>query len=370
MSEQNPCAEVEYVVRNVGYPGQIAECKPFGNGHINDTFAVVCRADNGSETRYVLQRINHDIFKNPVQVMNNVVYITEFLREKLSAAGQDPERGTISYLRMPGGGYCFRDAIGSYWRSYRFIEDAVSFDTVQCPEDFYQSAVAFGRFQQLLADFDASHLTETIPDFHNTPVRYERFRHAVRQNACGRAASVQKEIAFVTGRTAFMHTLTDQLEHGELPLRVTHNDTKLNNVLFDKNTRKAICVIDLDTVMPGLSVYDFGDSIRFGATTAAEDEPDLSRVHFDLGLFELYAKGYLDGCGGSLTRTERAMMPEGAKMMTLECGMRFLTDYLEGDHYFKISRPEQNLDRAHTQFKLVADMEACWGEMHRIVEKY
>ena len=167
-----------------------------------------------------------------------------------------------------------------------------------------------------------------------------------------------------------MHTVTDLLQKNEIPLRVTHNDTKLNNVLFDQKTRKAICVIELDTVMPGLSVYDFGDSIRFGATTAAEDEPDLSKVNFDLNLFELYTKGYLEGCNGSLTQTERAMMPEGAKMMTLECGMRFLTDYLEGDHYFKISRPNQNLDRAHTQFKLVADMEACWDEMHHIVEQY
>lgn len=370
MSERNPCAEVEYVVRNVGYPGQVIDCKPFGDGHINDTFAVVCRNDDGSETRYVLQRINHEIFKDPAKVMENVVYITEFLRGKIIAAGEDPDRGTISYLQMPGGGYCFRDAIGSYWRSYRFIEDAISFDTVQCPEDFYQSAVAFGRFQQLLSDFDASHLTETIPDFHNTPVRYERFCHAVEQDACGRAKSVEKEIAFVHERAEFMHTLTDLLKNGEIPLRVTHNDTKLNNVLFDQNTRKAICVIDLDTVMPGLSVYDFGDSIRFGATTAAEDEPDLSKVNFDLNLFELYTKGYLEGCCGSLTEMERRMMPEGAKMMTLECGMRFLTDYLEGDHYFKTSRPGQNLDRTHTQFKLVADMEACWDEMHRIVEKY
>ncbi|MDD6175406.1 MAG: aminoglycoside phosphotransferase family protein [Firmicutes bacterium] len=370
MTGTNPCAEVEYVVRKVGYPGRVEECRPFGDGHINDTFAVRCRDESGAETRYVLQRINHEIFKDPVQVMDNVVYITEFLRGRLLAAGEDPDRGTISYLRMPGGGYCYRDSIGSYWRSYRFIENAVSFDTVQCPEDFYQSAVAFGRFQRLLADFDASHLTETIPDFHNTPVRYERFCHAVEQDACGRAESVRQEIEFVRSRAPFMSVLTDLLKSGGLPLRVTHNDTKLNNVLFDKDTRKAICVIDLDTVMPGLSVYDFGDSIRFGATTAAEDEPDLSRVNFDRNLFELYTKGYLEGCGGSLTETERRMMPEGAKMMTLECGMRFLTDYLEGDHYFKISRPQQNLDRARTQFKLVSDMESCWDEMHRIVEKY
>ena len=230
--------------------------------------------------------------------------------------------------------------------------------------------MAFGRFQGLLADYPAETLHETIQDFHNTVKRLDTFKKAVEADGCGRAAQVQEEIQFVLDREALAHKLCDMQAEGKLPLRVTHNDTKLNNIMIDDETRKAICVIDLDTVMPGLSVNDFGDSIRFGASTGAEDEPDLSKVSCSMELFELYTKGFVEGCKGSLTEEELDMLPVGAMTMTYECGMRFLTDYLEGDHYFKIHREGHNLDRCRTQFKLVKDMEEKWNQMNEIVNKY
>jgi len=243
-------------------------------------------------------------------------------------------------------------------------------DKAESPEQFYKSAVAFGRFQSLLSDYPAHTLHETIPDFHNTPDRLRKFREAVERDAFGRAGDVRDEILFCNTREAFIHTLADAEKAGELPLRVTHNDTKLNNIMFDSATGEPICVVDLDTVMPGYSVNDFGDSIRFGATTADEDERDLSKVNLDLNLYELYTKGFIEGCGGKLEPKELSLLPAGAKMITLECGMRFLTDYLEGDNYFRIHRPGQNLDRCRTQFKLVADMEKHWDEMAAVVEKF
>ena len=231
------------------------------------------------------------------------------------------------------------------------------------PEDFYESAVAFGHFQRLLADYPAETLYETIEGFHDTKARFRTFKNAVEKDVCGRAASVQKEIDFVLAHEDVANVFGNLQEKGEIPLRVTHNDTKLNNIMIDNVTRKGICVIDLDTVMPGLAMNDFGDSIRFGASTAAEDETDLSKVSCSMELYELYVRGFLEGCAGSLTQKEIELLPMGAKVMTYECGMRFLTDYLEGDHYFKIHRENHNLDRARTQFKLVEDMEAKWDTM-------
>ena len=238
------------------------------------------------------------------------------------------------------------------------------------PEDFYESALAFGNFQRLLADYPADTLHETIRGFHDTRARFEVFRQAVEKDVCGRADSVQKEIEFVLAREDVANVFGKLQENGEVPLRVTHNDTKLNNIMIDKATGKGICVIDLDTVMPGLAMNDFGDSIRFGASTAAEDEQDLTKVSCSMDLFEIYVKGFLEGCGGSLTPREVELLPMGAKVMTYECGMRFLTDYLEGDHYFKIHREGHNLDRARTQFKLVEDMENKWDTMMEIVRRY
>ena len=257
---------------------------------------------------------------------------------------------------------------GEFWRVYDFVEDSICLQQAETPEDFYESAVAFGSFQQQLKDFPAATLHETIPNFHNTADRYRIFKGAISADKAGRAKDVQAEIDFALAREAEAGTLVRLLAEGKLPLRVTHNDTKLNNVMLNAKTRKSLCVIDLDTVMPGLSLYDFGDSIRFGAASAEEDEQDLSKVEMRLDLFETYTKGFLGACPG-LTELERELLPLGAKLMTLECGVRFLTDYLDGDHYFAIHRPGQNLDRARTQFKLVADMEAKWQQMHEIVQE-
>ena len=264
----------------------------------------------------------------------------------------------------------FVDSEGEYWRSYKFITGATSYDQVEKPDDFYQSAVSFGNFQRLLADYPADTLHETIKGFHDTKARFEVFKKAVEADVCGRAAFVKDEIDFVLAHEDVANILGDMQAKGELPLRVTHNDTKLNNIMIDDKTGKGICVIDLDTVMPGLAVNDFGDSIRFGASTAAEDEQDLSKVSCDMDLFDIYTKGFVEGCDGKLTAKEIEMLPVGAKVMTFECGMRFLTDYLEGDHYFKIHREGHNLDRCRTQFKLVKDMEEKWDTMNAIVAKY
>ena len=314
--------------------------------------------------------MNKNIFLNPEELMDNVSGVTAWLRKKILADGGDVERETLNLVNTRDGRPFYKDSCGEYWRAYLFIEDATSFDQVENDDDFYQSAVAFGHFQRLLSDYPAATLHETIKDFHNTTDRLRKFKEAIINDVCGRAAEVKPEIQFVLEREKLAHILCDLQKNGEIPLRVTHNDTKLNNILIDNKTGKAICVIDLDTVMPGLSVNDFGDSIRFGASTAAEDEKDLSKVFFDMHLYELYVKGFIEGCGGALTEIEKDMLPVGAMVMTFECGMRFLTDYLEGDHYFKIHREGHNLDRCRTQFKLVKDMEEKLQQMKDIVKKY
>ena len=358
------------VAESFRFAGKITEMSPYGSGHINDTFMLTCELEDGSNKHYILQRMNDDIFRNPKELMENVVNVTTFLRKKIIAAGGDPERETLNIILTKDGASYLQDETGDYWRSYVFIDDATCFDLVEKPEDFYNSAVAFGHFQQLLADYPAATLHETIKNFHNTVDRFHNFLKAVEEDVVGRAKDVQAEIEFVKVREADCHIICDALANGEIPLRVTHNDTKLNNVMIDNKTGKGLCVIDLDTVMPGSALYDYGDSIRFGASTAAEDEQNLDLVSCDMNLFEIYTKGYTEGCAGSLTEKEIRLMPMGAKLMTLECGMRFLADHLQNDIYFKIHRENHNLDRARTQFKLVADMEAKWDQMNAIVEKY
>lgn len=360
----------EKVAMQFALEGELKELSVFGNGHINDTLRATCELADGRTKRYIVQRMNDGIFKNPDELMENVMSVTSFLRKKIIAAGGDPDRETLNVIPTKDGKNYLTDENGDFWRCYIFIEDATSFDQVEKPEDFYNSAVAFGNFQRLLADYPAATLHETIKNFHNTVSRFADFKKAVEEDVAGRARDVQKEIQFVLDREADCHVICDALAKGELPLRVTHNDTKLNNIMIDNRTGKGLCVIDLDTVMPGSSLYDYGDSIRFGASTGAEDEQNLDLIWCDLELFEIYTKGYVEGCGGSLTETEIRMMPMGAKLMTLECGMRFLADHLQNDIYYKIHRENHNLDRARTQFKLVADMEAKWNEMNAIVEKY
>lgn len=360
---------IKEVVGAFSFDGVFKEGIPFGSGHINDTFRLTFSRD-GSDRRYILQRMNKSIFTKPVELMENISGVTGWLKKKIQEAGGDVERETLNLLETRSGMPYYVDSQGDYWRVYVFIENATCFDLVENDNDFYQSAVAFGHFQRLLADYPAETLHETIVNFHNTVDRFRKFKAAVEADVCGRAESVKKEIQFVLDREALAHTLCDLQEQKKLPLRVTHNDTKLNNIMIDDATGKAICVIDLDTVMPGLSVNDFGDSIRFGASTGAEDEQDLSKVSCDLHLYEVYVKGFIEGCAGALTDLEMEMLPMGAILMTFECGMRFLTDYLEGDHYFKIHREGHNLDRCRTQFKLVSDMEEKLPQMKAIVEKY
>lgn len=337
---------------------EVVSCELYGNGHINDTYLVTC-----TDKRYILQRINQNVFKEPEQVMHNIEKVTCFLKDKL-----DDPRKVLTLVQTKNKSNYYKDSLGNYWRLYNFVEDSICLDLPENNNDFYQAAVAFGQFQRNLNDFNVNVLFETIPNFHNTPDRYMKFLDAVEKDVCNRVKDVQKEIEFVKERKEFYNILHQKNLEGILPLRVTHNDTKINNVMLDKDTREPLCVIDLDTIMPGFSVTDFGDSIRFGASTAAEDEKDLDKVWMNLELFEIYAKGFIEGCGGLLTNEEILLLPEGAKMMTIECGMRFLTDYLQGDTYFKTSYKDHNLDRCRTQLKLVYDMEKKWSQMKQIIQ--
>ena len=349
--------------------GIMLEAKPYGNGHINDTKYILMESD-GEKHEYILQKINKNVFKKPDELMENYVGVTSFLREIIIKNGGDPERETINVIKARDGLNYHIDEDGEYWRLCKFVNNSMSYDKVEKPEQFYDSAVAFGNFQYLLKDYPAETLYETIVNFHNTPDRFRQLMDAVSADKCGRLAEVSAEVEFAKAREEFCGTLERAHKEGKLPLKVTHNDTKLNNILFDKTTGETLCVVDLDTIMPGYSVNDFGDSIRFGATTALEDETDLTKVNFDINLYELYVKGFIEGAKGGLTAGEIEMLPIGAIMMTLECGMRFLTDYLSGDTYFKISREKHNLDRARNQFKLVSDMEKVLPEMRAIVKKY
>ena len=339
--------------------GAALSCEPYGNGHINATYLV-----KTDEEQYILQRINHHIFQDVPGLMRNVERVTAFLAEK------DPDPRHSLHLVPAKDGAAYVEAEGEFYRMYDFVHDSICLDAPETDEDFYQSAVAFGSFQRQLADFPANELSETIPRFHDTPNRYRALRAAIEKDALGRAASCREEIEFALAREADAAVMINLLAAGELPLRVTHNDTKLNNVMLDAKTRKPLCVIDLDTVMPGLAANDFGDSIRFGANTGAEDEKDLKKISLSLARYEAFARGFLEACGKALTPKEIETLPWGAKLMTLECGVRFLTDYLEGDTYFRIHRPEHNLDRTRTQFALVADMEKKWTQMCDIVKEF
>jgi Ser/Thr protein kinase RdoA (MazF antagonist) len=338
-------------------------------GHINDTYVVCYQADDAVR-QYILQRINHQVFTHPEQVMQNIEAVTAHLRQKIAAYGGDTARETLNLVPATQGGTLHRVPDGGYWRAYLDIENARTYNVAENLDQVYQAARAFGNFMSLLSDFPAEQLHETIPNFHHTPKRFEALKEAVERDVVGRAGAVVEEIDFAMQRAEKVAILIDLLECGELPARITHNDTKLNNVMIDDVTGEGICVIDLDTVMPGLSLYDFGDAIRAGANPAAEDEQDLSKVVFDLAVFDRYTQGYVSATRGSLTPTELDYLPFSAILMTFECGIRFLTDHLQGDTYFKIHREGQNLDRCRTQFKLVADMEEAYEQMVAIVGTY
>ena len=344
------------ILSNFWLDSNPVSCEIFGCGHVNKTYLVITETGH----RYTLQKIG-PAFKDVHALQDNIAAVCKHLHTKT-----DEKHGALTLIPTTEGDDHYHDPKGGTWRIYEFIEDGICLEAPETPMDFYQAAIAFGTFQQQLNDFPADSLHETIPLFHNTPNRYKLFREVLAADPLGRAKDVQAEIDFVLAREEKASRLIAMLEAGDLPLRVTHNDTKLNNVMFRASDRTPLCVMDLDTTMPGLSAYDYGDAIRYGASTAAEDEKDLNKVWMDLELFRLFTKGFLEACPG-LTDKEKEVLPLGAYTMTLECGMRFLTDHIDGDNYFSIHRDNQNLDRARTQFKLVADMEDKWEEMARIV---
>lgn len=355
------------------FRGKVCDIKPCGNGHINHTF-IVASDESGIRRRYILQVLNTDIFRDPDGVMENIVRVTEHIRAGLRAQGGDTERGCLRVVRSSdahatgASAYRYIDRDGRFWRAYDFVEHTVCRLTMDSPDTFRTVGWAFGHFQHQLSDFDASCLHDSIPDFHNTKKRYATFLETVARDPAGRAAQAQEEIDFLKARGERCSLIVDDLATGRLPLRVTHNDTKLSNILLDESTGACVCVIDLDTVMPGSSLYDFGDSIRTGACTAAEDEPNADLVDFRVDMFRAYAEGFIAGTAGALTDREVRMLPDGAYIITLEQALRFLTDYLEGDTYYHTAYSEHNLVRTRTQIRMLMGMERDDALLRQIVD--
>lgn len=357
------------VMEAYNFPETLLGVVRYGQGHINDTYCVLCQPQEGDCIRYILQGLSLSAFPHPEEVMENMVGITSYLQMKIAENGGDVSRETLTLVKTKEGKDFYKDHFGKVWRLTHFVEGTDCFQSAT-PELFEASARAFGKFQNMLQGYPADTLHETIVKFHDTEDRLEKLKKAIQGATLTRVAECKAEIEFALAREKDCSVALQALRDGQLPLRVTHNDTKLNNILIDRATGEGICVIDLDTTMPGLAINDFGDSIRFGANHSAEDEKDLRKVNFDIELYESYTRGFLEGARGSLTTAELEYLPWGARLMTLECGIRFLTDYLEGDHYFRIHYAEQNLDRCRTQFKLVKDMEEQFDRMKEIVWKY
>lgn len=353
-----------HMASHFAIPTPIQSAERYGDGHINDTFLLK------GPTPYILQRLNTSIFANPEGVMANIVSVSAEIRKKILAAHGNPERESMTVIFAKDGRSYYRDLQGGFWRCYLYIGHTLSLKLPRNEADFKAAAYAFGHFQYLLQDYPASSLFVAIPHFHDTPSRYQDFLAAVAADKAHRVKEVGPEIAFAEARAKQADGIVSRLAKGIIPTRVTHNDTKLNNVLLDEKTGQGLCVIDLDTIMPGSALYDFGDAIRFGANTAAEDEKDLSKVSLSLPLFKTYTEGYLEGCKGSLTPEEIRLFPLGAYLMTYECGLRFLADYLNGDIYFHTAYPEHNLVRARDQFALVADMEKKAGQLQQMIEPF
>lgn len=354
--------DIRAVARRFQLHGEFVSAAPYGNGHINDTYCVVCD-QGGSQMRYIFQRINHGIFKNPVALMENIQRVTEHLSAKL-AGESEPTRRVLTLIPAQDGKVWYRDMDGNHWRVYIFLEKARTFDAVESTQQAFEAAKAFGRFQKLLADLPAPRLHDTIPDFHHTPKRFAALEKAIEADAANRAQLARKEIEFALRCKDFTGVLID----AELPERVTHNDTKLNNVMLDNSSGEGICVIDLDTVMPGLALYDFGDMVRTTTSPAREDEQDLSKVVMQFPMFEALVRGYLTTAAEFLTPAEKKFLPFSGKLITFEIGLRFLTDFLAGDAYFKVHRENHNLDRCRTQFKLVESIGRQEEQMSRLVE--
>ncbi len=343
------------VLKSFAIEGEVKNIAPYGEGHINSTFLA-----ETTEKNYILQKINTVVFKEPENVMKNILFVTEHIEKKGALS--------LTVIKTNDGEPMLKTEDGCY-RVYDFIENSLTLQKAENAEDFRNAGFSFGEFQKALSDFDASKLSETIARFHDTPNRFENFKKAVEENKSGRLQSCKAETEFVLERKDTYDKIVKALADKSIPLRVTHNDTKLNNILMDPETRKGKAVIDLDTVMPGSMLYDFGDSIRFGASTAAEDEKDLDKVHFDVELFRAYAEGFLGALGDSITEKERELLPYSAYLMTIECGMRFLTDYIDGDVYFATKYPEHNLVRCRTQFKLAYEMQRQEKEMSKVIDE-
>ena len=366
---QQSSFNIDEILANFTFEGEYTGFYVLTNGHINNTFVLEFRNEFEQINSYLLQQINTNVFKNPDQLMENIVGVTAYLRKMIVEKGGDPKRENLNVIFTNDGKSYFHDDEDRYWRCYDFITESYTCQRIEDPLVFYNAARAFGKFQCMLADYPIDKLYETIPNFHNTVSRFADLKKAIETNAAGRADTARPEIDFALAREADTGVLLDLLDAGKIPLRVTHNDTKLNNVMFDETSNEGICVIDLDTVMPGLSLYDFGDSIRFGASTAAEDEKDCSKVELDLELYEQYTRGYLSAAGKSLTPCEIEYLPFASKLITFECGIRFLGDYLNGDTYFRTAYDDHNLVRCRTQFALVADMERKMDKMNEITKK-
>ena len=360
--------EIMQVASHFRLAGEVERFAELTAGLINNSYRLSC-----GTKEYVLQQINTYVFKQPEQVMSNVQRVTEHLRRKLTEAGEDPARRALHLIETTDGGNMYRDEQGRCWRVYDFITDALTRDRVETAEQFRQVGAAFGEFQRMLFDFPAAELYETIPHFHDTRKRFETFRQAVATDRAGRVKDLAPEISFFLNREEMMSSIVVAIERGELPLRVTHNDTKTNNVMLDAQSGMALCVIDLDTVMPGSALYDYGDALRFGASSAAEDEPDLSKIWLDMDYFRAFTDGFVPQVRQALTVAELKLLPLGLKVITCELAMRFLTDYIDGDLYFKIRYPEHNLVRTRAQMRLLEDIEARYDELcaytARLMEK-
>jgi Phosphotransferase enzyme family len=348
------------------FRGQAVDFVPYGNGHINDTYLVTCNGA-GAPARYILQHINRHVFHAPAALMQNIERVTAHLATQFAGA-PDGDRRSLKLIPVRDGRNWYEDAQGETWRAYRFIENAHSHETATSTEQAFQAAHAFGCFQQQLANLPSPRLHETIPDFHNTPKRFAALQQAVAADVKDRAKLARPEIDFALAHESITGVLIEASLQGDLPERITHNDTKFNNVLLDDATGESLCVVDLDTVMPGLALYDFGDMVRTTTSPAAEDEQDLSKVSLQFPLFEALLRGYLATAGGFLTETEKKFLAFSGKLITFEIGIRFLTDYLAGDTYFKTHRQGHNLERCRTQFKLVESIELQEERMNRLVE--
>ena len=355
--------DVRAIARHFQIHGEFLEAAPYGSGHINDTYCVTFD-QGGTRVRYIFQRVNHNIFKNPVTLMENVQRVTAHLAAKV--AGQpEANRRVLTLIPARDGAAFYRDAEGNHWRVYVFVKKARTFDAVESAEQAFKAAKAFGQFQKLLADLPAPRLHDTIPDFHHTPKRFAALEKALTADVANRAKLAKPEIEFALNHKAICNVLLD----AKLPERVTHNDTKFNNVMLDDATGEGICVIDLDTVMPGLALYDFGDMVRTTTSPAKEDERDLSKVGMQFPMFEALVRGYLSTAAEFLTPAEKKFLAFSGKLITFEIGIRFLTDFLAGDVYFKVHRDGHNLDRCRTQFKLVESIEQQESKMNQLVEK-